>query len=920
MKTNFKKIVSLVLTVVMLLGTMTTLIPLAVSAEGAGTAVTVNSDGSVSIPKNQDFTYQGITYRLDVRDGNTYSYAKILPDGSVEFRISYGDMLWFPDINAGDGSAIHMEVTGISREGTTAHMGNVFYGMSYGVKRDSDNGAYTKGNAAVLRTNPRPRLTPFTNANMSSSSGSSSYGSGGSDTKYYNDNGTVLAQNWAFIAASDSSSDNYYKMVKPGKTICYNVAMNDGVVSARWGSLKGDFLTASYTDADYQSKSDYVSYDGAVGFLHVWADSASYSTWRLDALTVTNCQVNGTSYDEYSALNRVTIPANEIFSANGLNLRMDYPTSSHPTSALTINADGTVTVRGNWGDLFWLPNVEVDSQSVIQTSVKVDQIKHEKLSVGTVFNIDAVNGAWASGATAMIAALRTDSRRSLGATGYDKAQGSADYTNATLDGGPGYTLPSDVAFDGTVSLNDLIDTRISQNAGGTVTAEFSVNGEHIVDASYTNASYPFEGSVGFMTHWSGSGSANIGAYVYTIKEYKITNALVDGERRDFDLVEELRAYMMDRVSAYSMQNNLSLDGVIGLNLKVEANYFLTGNETVVVTNANGEAVANAKLSEAVDSYVTISVPVNAKEMNDLYTVSVMNGEDVLKAQTVSVKDYADLLLSMDEYSEWHDLIRAMLNYGAAAQKVLNYRTDALVADVSNLDVDMSSIEAIDVAGDSSMLSGLYVTLTLESDTALNVYFKANSALTVTVDGEAASLTETADGYLLLTISDLAAEQLSQTFEICVNNALTVTISATAWAKNVIDGGYSADMQTLAKALVGYSNAANAMIEAYLREGWTLSAPAYDGGVLATTSYDAGTGLVQDSSTHETAANAERSYMMCVSNTSEEEFLVYEEKLEDCGYVLDSESELESTSTDSKKKISTVSTVSLTNLFTLTTTL
>ena len=84
-------------------------------------------------------------------------------------------------------------------------------------------------------------------------------------------------------------------------------------------------------------------------------------------------------------------------------------------------------------------------------------------------------------------------------------------------------------------------------------------------------------------------------------------------------------------------------------------------------------------------------------------------------------------------------------------------------------------------------------------------------------------------------------------------------------------------------------------EDYAREGWDLAVPAYEGGTLATAVYDAGTGLIQDNAENAAAANADRSYMMCVSNTTEAEFEAYEAKLVNYGYVLDSENTLKGVS-------------------------
>ena len=71
---------------------------------------------------------------------------------------------------------------------------------------------------------------------------------------------------------------------------------------------------------------------------------------------------------------------------------------------------------------------------------------------------------------------------------------------------------------------------------------------------------------------------------------------------------------------------------------------------------------------------------------------------------------------------------------------------------------------------------------------------------------------------------------------------------------------------------------------YVREGWLLAAPAYDGGTLSPKLYDCGTGLQNDSS----APGAEKSYMMCISETNATQFSTYQYKLTDCGYTVDSE--------------------------------
>ena len=73
-----------------------------------------------------------------------------------------------------------------------------------------------------------------------------------------------------------------------------------------------------------------------------------------------------------------------------------------------------------------------------------------------------------------------------------------------------------------------------------------------------------------------------------------------------------------------------------------------------------------------------------------------------------------------------------------------------------------------------------------------------------------------------------------------------------------------------------------------REGWRLNVPAYEGGTLSADRYDSGTGLGPDYAEE----NADRSHMMCIRNTSKNEFIAYTEKLVNCGYVLDSENTMD----------------------------
>lgn len=809
MKKNFKKIMSLLLTVVMLLGTVSAVIPFSASAE-----TTVNQDGSVTIPAGTDFTYQGVTYRFDVKDGNSDSVAKINADGSVTVTFRYGDMLWFPEVKTDADASVQAEVTALGRASSTTNggsMGELFFGFGYGIKADTDN-SWASGHAAVMRTIGRTRFADISPALVSASG--DGYGHQGSSL-ILNPSDELKSTSetftkWDYISYGSGTSER--KSWEIGSTWLIDLQMGSGKVVGNWGSYYGVYNTTEYETTKRANVGSDYHHQGSVGILPIWQNNQEYITVRLDSLTV----------DSVSVLNRKQLSGNTLWNVNGVSMRMDYISSSHAGSGLTVNADGTLTIRGQRGDMFWMPNVEIDSTSTISTSVVMDYaINQEKASAGTIFNVQATNGAWDDNAdTAMIAALRPyngNARRSIGAINFYTATEQADYTKVLSE--VNYT-PTNTNFGNTWAVGAMVKTTISQNAEtGEVTAVFNdSNDQLIIDAKYTDAEYPFEGPVGYMTHWSGSDSVgnSMGYYIYTIKEYKITNAIVNGVKvAEFDLIDELAKYMSEE-NTYTLRSSLSLNGVIGLNVRVDANYFIKGAETLVVTDKNNNEITKTltEIWDAENGYYAYTIPVNAKEMTDTFTITLKDGENTITTvSNLSVKSYAEAL---KEDEDWKDLMTAMLNYGAAAQNLFDYNTENPAADLTNFDFDMKDVEENDIGlptitgTDTTIISDLSASLVLESDTALKLYFKntTENNLTVTVNNIEAELTEANDGLLCLTISDIAADELDDEFVVSINDgALVITISACEWAKTVVENETDADLITLAKALAAYATAA-----------------------------------------------------------------------------------------------------------------
>lgn len=279
---KFQKAIAFIMATVMLAS-------LAVVAIPIGAAETT---GYTEITPNTDFVYNGITYRFDVREGNTDSYARINADGSIEFKYAYGDILWFPDVQATNASAIHAEVTAIAHDNDKTGMGNVFQGIVYGATEKSD-GSFANGIGGILRTAARARITVLSREDLvARASDGSGYGNGGG-TKIYNDSGNFKSEaNYACI--KNGNNDWAFNA-----TISFDMSRVGNDVTFSMGSVDGAFFTHTYNSESY-------AYAGAVGFTNVWSDNnyMGYKTLRFDKLTLTNCTVNGEAKDTYTVLEK----------------------------------------------------------------------------------------------------------------------------------------------------------------------------------------------------------------------------------------------------------------------------------------------------------------------------------------------------------------------------------------------------------------------------------------------------------------------------------------------------------------------------------------------------------------------------------------------------------------------------------------
>lgn len=179
---------------------------------------------------------------------------------------------------------------------------------------------------------------------------------------------------------------------------------------------------------------------------------------------------------------------------------------------------------------------------------------------------------------------------------------------------------------------------------------------------------------------------------------------------------------------------LNLDGTIAINLYMELPESLVSNQNAYMEFSlpNG-STSQVKVKDAVqkDGYYVFTCRVAAKEMAaDVKARMVADGQHG-KEYTVSVQRYAKYVLeNPDDYSKTTvDLVKAMLNYGAAAQKLFNYQTNQLANNILNAEeqkvspADFSAYKHVLTTDPNEKGISCYVgSLCLESDTSIKDYF------------------------------------------------------------------------------------------------------------------------------------------------------------------------------------------------------
>lgn len=266
--------------------------------------------------------------------------------------------------------------------------------------------------------------------------------------------------------------------------------------------------------------------------------------------------------------------------------------------------------------------------------------------------------------------------------------------------------------------------------------------------------------------------------------------------------------------------NMVLSDALKLNFYVEVAEDAVSDAQVEISVAGvttAHKVADAE-TDAKGRYI-FSVNLATAQMTEEVTVQLVRGEQAEEAKTYTVRQYADVILADNAYSEYHDLVKEMLNYGAAAQNYFSYNAENPAntgISVTPAQIPATAVE-IDVTGNVEGVRFYGASLVHETKTAVRFYFAADSVedITFTV-GEKTYAAVAKDGMYYVEIAEINPQNLDDDVALQISDGATELYVTYAPVDYIIRMYNKADATQVCKdllqAMYGYHLAAEALAQ------------------------------------------------------------------------------------------------------------
>ena len=283
-----------------------------------------------------------------------------------------------------------------------------------------------------------------------------------------------------------------------------------------------------------------------------------------------------------------------------------------------------------------------------------------------------------------------------------------------------------------------------------------------------------------------------------------------------DTVTEAVDMLVGEVSGWNV--TLQDDLQVNFHLNISASIESTARVRIVV-GEEGYTFRVSGLEKTEDGLYVASVNIAAAQMTDFIFVTVINGSDLAETASYTVRGYADTILADESFSEYHALVKEMLNYGAAAQLYFDYEEENLanegIADAGSAEIPDSVDSALSVTGNAEGVTFYGASLIFRNRIAVRYYFQFKGDINDCsfAVNDTTYAPQLKDGLYYVEIADILPQDLDQQIALTVTDAngstLTVAYSPMNYIVRMSEKG-SAALQNLVKALYNYHLAAKAL--------------------------------------------------------------------------------------------------------------
>ena len=378
-------------------------------------------------------------------------------------------------------------------------------------------------------------------------------------------------------------------------------------------------------------------------------------------------------------------------------------------------------------------------------------------------------------------------------------------------------MSMDAAESGTMITKPMTFTgntlKLNANAlGGSIYAELlDANGNPIAGYTKADCNIITTDSVSHTVTWNGNSDVSgLEGQTVTLKLYA-SNA----EVYSFCFAQEQQ--MEEPAELKVSQWNISLSDELTLNFHIQADDCIADQANVSIAVA-GEEVISGKVTDGKHSengdYV-FSVDMAAAQMTDEVTVKLSAPDRESTVSSYTVEQYAKAVLADESLRDYHQLVKEMLYYGAAAQAYFSYNTENVIDEALYAGAGAEEIQADGVAEQSAAgkVGGLKyygTSLVFRSRIALRFYYTAADISGYTFKlGDQTLIPVEKDGMYYVEIADINPQDLNQAITVTVTSgeqSLTVSYSPMNYILRMSQKG-SDELKALLKAIYNYHLAA-----------------------------------------------------------------------------------------------------------------